>query len=209
MKLRRVLTVAGCLLAVAFLGRQVFSQHEEPEEQGQPQMSEEEAKMWEAITKAGTPGEHHKHLEPLVGTWKVHSRYRMSPEAEWGESTGTGKFEWIMDGRYILEHIEATMEGMPLPFRGLGILGYDNIANKHFSVWIDNMSTGTMTSTGTCDDSGKTITYYGETPDAVTGQMRKEKSVQRVINDNKHVFQMFKRDDAGKEYLSLEVTYTR
>ena len=94
-------------------------------------------------------------------------------------------------------------------FEGMGILGYDNTAKKHFSTWIDSMSTMLMTSEGTCDSSGKVMTLYGTHTDPMTGAKKTQKSVSSMINNDKHVFEMFDRAPDGKEFQSLVVTYTR
>lgn len=201
MKLRNGWAVGIAVAAMVLLGRQVFSQHEDEE------MSAEEAKRMEAWAKAATPGEHHEHLKPLAGHFNAASRWRMSPEAEWTESDGTADFTWIMGGRYLLEKVESTVDGQP--FEGMGLIGYDNVSGKHFSTWVDSMGTGLMTSSGTCDASGKVITYYGELADPMTGQQKKVKSIHRVINNDKHVLEMYDRGPDGKEFQSLEVTYTR
>ena len=44
------------------------------------------------------------------------------------------------------------------PFQGLGFTGYDNHPKKYVGVWIDNMTTSIMTSSGTFDAGGKTFT---------------------------------------------------
>jgi hypothetical protein len=201
MKLRNRWVLGVGIAAMALVGRQVFSQQEAHE------MTEEEAKMMEAWAKAATPGEHHEHLKPLAGHFNATSRWRMSAEAEWGESNGTAEFTWIMDGRFLVQKVQADMDGQP--FEGMGVMGFDNVTGKHYSAWWDSMGTGMMSSTGTCDASGKVVTYYGEYADPMTGQQKKSKSIHRVINNDKHVFEMYDRDENGKEFQSLEVTYTR
>ncbi len=200
-KSRSVLFVGATLLVATVLcANRVLSQQED--KKGGP-----EDAMMEAVMKAAQPGEHHAHLNPLVGNWNLHSKWRFAPEAPWEESTGTAEFKWVMGGRYILEKIESTMGDET--FEGIGILGYDNIKKKHFSAWIDNMGTMIMTSEGSCDASGKVVTLYGQHPDPVDGTTKKQKSVHRIINNDKHVFEIYDRTADGKEFKSLEVTYTR
>lgn len=204
MRLRSVLLMGVVFAAVvAFAGNRVLSQQEEQEkEKGGP-----DAAMMEAWMKAAQPGEHHAHLEALIGLWTIHTKWRYTPDAPWEESTGTAEFKWIMGRRYIIEKIVSPMGDQK--FEGMGILGYDNTTKKHFSTWIDNMSTTLMTSEGTCDASGKVVTLYGTHTDPMTGGKKKQKTVSRIINDDKHVFEIFDRAEDGKEYQSLVVTYTR
>ena len=69
--------------------------------------------------------------------------------------------------------------------------------------------TGFIIAEGTCDASGKVITYRGEGPDPMSGQTKRFKSVLRIVNKNKHVFDVYGTTPDGKEFKSAEVTYTR
>ena len=153
------------------------------------------------------PGEHHEYLKVLEGKWNVTSKYWMDPAAPPSESTGTSTFSWFFDGRYLQENL--SMEGAMGAFQGRGFLGYDNQKKKYFSVWMDSMSTGVMVSEGTCDDSHKVFTYVGEADDPWTGGHKRIRSVLKVINEAKLLFEMFETGEDGKEVKSLEVNYTR
>lgn len=208
MKLRTLLIgVIGLGVTVLFASRG-FSQHE-GHDHGDHGHGDDA--MMEAWTKAMTPGAHHKHLEPMVGEWNYVSKWRMAPEQPWSEDKGTGKNEWLLDGRYVGQHFksDAPDPHTGMKFEGHGMLGYDNLKQKHFFMWVDNMGTGLMTGEGTCDDSGKTFTHQSEYMNPMSGKMERARSVTRIINNNKHVFEMYTRDASGKEFASLEVTYTR
>ena len=166
--------------------------------------------MMEAWKKIGAPGEFHAHLKPLAGRWSFVTKWRMSGEQPWEESKGTAECRWILGGRFL----QQIVRGEPMDpdgerFEGYGLTGYDNGAKTYTNVWIDNMGTGTMISRGTCDASGKVFTYSGTSTDPFTGQLKKDKSVVRIINNDKHVFEMFSFGPDGREFQSLTVTYTR
>jgi len=162
----------------------------------------------EAWKKMSEPGEFHAHLQPLVGRWNQVTKHRMSPDQPWEESTGIAEYRWILDGRFLQQDVKGEMaEGYP--FIGLGIMAYDNVKRKYVSVWADNFMSGFMLAEGACDDSGKVITFQGEYSDPMTGKIQKDKSVFRIINNDKHVFEMYGTTPDGKEFRSLEVTYTR
>lgn len=164
--------------------------------------------MMEAWKKAAAPGTFHAHMNPLEGRWNFVTKWRMTSEQPWEQSKGVAEYKWILGGRFLQQNIRGEMkEGER--FEGMGITGYDNGAKKYTSIWTDNMGTGMMISTGTCDASGKVFTYTGTMTDPFTGQPKKEKSVLRIINDGKHVFEMFSIGPDGKQFKSLVVTYTR
>lgn len=179
--------------------------------QDKKKAAEPKEEMMSAWMKAAEPGEHHEHLKPLVGRWNLRVQWRMTPEAEWTEEKATSEFQWIMGGRFLMEKVKGTMEpGMEgTPFEGLGFLGYDNLRKKHTTMWIDNMTTATSISYGTCDSSRKVMTLVGDGIDHMTRQPRKEKSILRIINNDKLVVEMYVPGPDGKEFKSMEITYTR
>ncbi len=203
----RLISVAVVLVGVVGLmtGRAFSQEQDKKGDKGGPDPA-----MMEAWKKAVAPGTFHAHLKPLEGRWNIATKWRMTSEQPWEESKGVAEYKWILGGRFI----QQTTLGDPMEpdgdrFEGMGITGYDNGTKKYTSVWTDNMGTGMMISSGTCDASGKVFTYMGTISDPFTGQPKKEKSVLRIINDGKHVFEMFSIGPDGKEYNSLIVTYTR
>lgn len=177
----------------------------EHEGHGPGEMSPEMMAAW---MKSASPGEHHRHLQSLIGDWSYTLKMRMTPEMPWTESSGTSSGEWIMGGRYLVDKVEG--ESMGMPFHGMGITGYDNLKQKYQSVWVDNMSTMLMISEGECDGSGKVFTFHGKADDLMTG--RKDvpyKNVIRVVNDDKHVFEWWTAGPDGKSFKMMEIVYTR
>jgi hypothetical protein len=164
--------------------------------------------MMEAFKKMSDPGEFHAHLKPLVGHWAWVVRHRDSPDQPWMESKGTSERKWTLDGRFLLEEVKGEMMEVA-PFQGLGISTYDKVKKKYVSVWADSFGAGFVISEGTCDPSGKVITYRNERPDLMSGQTKRYKSVLRIINNNKHVFEGYDTTPDGKEFMSFEATSTR
>lgn len=158
------------------------------------------------MAAAAEPGHYHKHLNALVGTWEVTSKFWMGPgEPQTGK--GVAKRKWILGGRFLTEEFEGT--SMDQPFSGYGITGYDNVVKKYVSTWCDSMGTGMMISEGTCDSDGKTFSYIGSYNCPIIGKAKKQRSQSRIISENKHIFEMFDTGPDGKEFKNLEVTYTR
>lgn len=179
---------------------------------GQP--SAEEMAMIKKMMDAGTPGEAHAKLKPMTGKWTFTSKWRMSPDQPWDESTGKADYKWILGNRILTCEIktdpnpakDAMMGG---PFEGFGMTGYDNVSKKYFNIWSDSVSTGIMISHGTADGSGKVFTYSSEYHCPITGGQKNVKTISKIDGDDKMIFQMYDRDDKGKEFMSGEVAYTR
>lgn len=170
---------------------------------------EEIAKMM----AAGKPGEGHAKLKPLAGKWTYVTKMRMDPNGPWEESTGNAEYKWILDGRVLVQEIKGNPGPMDAmfggPFNGFGISGFDNVSKKYWNTWTDNMSTGSMVSTGSADASGKVFTYSGEYNCSMTGEHKNAKTVLKIAGDDKLVFEMYEKPKDGPEFVHVEVTYTR
>jgi Protein of unknown function (DUF1579) len=125
------------------------------------------AEEMQAMAAAMKPGEHHKRLGNFVGHWTTHNKMWMAPGQPPMENDGTMDSEWMMGGRYIVSRHKGNMMGMP--FEGQEIDGYDNLTGKYVLSWIDNMGTGIMNMTGSCDDADcKAVTMTGDMIDPMT-----------------------------------------
>jgi Protein of unknown function (DUF1579) len=165
------------------------------------------AEMMKKMEAAGTPGEKHKALEPLIGEWNAEVKSWMDPSAPPMISKGTSTAKWVMNGRFVREEFQGEMMGKP--FHGVSVTGYDNMKQKYNSVWIDDMSTAIFTSEGTAEDGGKIITFTGNMDCPVTGEKNMPvKHVLRFISPDKHVFEMHYQRK-GENSKSMEITYTR
>lgn len=161
--------------------------------------------MEEAMMKAATPGPHHKVLGKTVGDWTYTNKFWMGP-GEPMTSDGTMHAEWLLDGRYVQSVYKGSMGGMP--FEGRGVDGYDNVTNKYVGSWIDNMGTGVMTSTGTCDAAGNVCTYMSESSDPMTGAKSTSKMV-LTLGEGTFKMEMFMKDPSGAEMKSMELVATK
>jgi hypothetical protein len=131
----------------------------------------------------------------------------MDPSAPPSVSKGTAKATWAMGGRFVQQ--EFNGEFMGKPFHGLAFTGYDNIRKKYSSSWIDDMSTGMFMSEGQADKAGKVFTFEGTHSCPETGETHKAaKQVIRVINRDKHVYEMHD-PSKGANSKTMEITYTR
>lgn len=169
------------------------------------------AKMAEMMVKwqkTTAPGEHHQALEAFVGEWNTAIKMWMGgPGTPPAESTGTASVKWVLGGRYVQEMFSGTMMGQP--YEGIGYTGYDNYKNMYVFSWIGNQSTEMLTGMGMTDPSKKVFTFYGQMDEAmldVSG--RTVKYVTKIINEDKHVFQIIDLH-AGEDYKVIEIVYTR
>lgn len=161
----------------------------------------------EAMVKAISPGEPQKKLARLAGDWTFTNKAWMAPGQPPMESTGTMHGEILMGGRYV----EHTWKGsfMGMPFEGRGTDGYDNVGKQYVSSWVDNMGTGIMYQTGTCDDAVKVCTYHGDIWDAMSGKKTTMKQVITWMDDNNFKNEMYAPGPDGKDIKVMEIVATR
>jgi len=168
-------------------------------------MTDEE--MMAIYMKYAAPGEAHKALDPLVGSWDFVTRWWTDPATPPQESKGICESKWILGGRFVQEDVSGDMMGAP--FHGMGLTGHDNYKKQYISYWFDEMSTCGMMSTGTADATRKVINFTGSWDDMATGKVKNFKAITRIINNDQHVYEMYDFGEDGKEWKSFEVSYTR
>lgn len=204
MRSRRITAVLLVVCVVAMAGLAANgAQKVEPAGGEAKQMSPE----MEAWAKLAAPGEGHKRLAPMVGTFTTKAKFWMAPGAPPEEVTGTSTSEWVLDGRYVHDRYESSMAGEP--FNGLGLTGYDNQKKQYVTIWVDTMSTAVLHFTGQFDASGKVLTMKANYTDPMSGKDATMKTVCRIVDANTHVFEGFNPGPDGKEMKSMEITYTR
>jgi hypothetical protein len=161
----------------------------------------------QAMMKAMTPGEHHKHLARFAGKFEYTSKMWMAPGAPAMESKGTSESKMIMGGRYLQDLVEGDAMGMP--FEGLGIMGYDNVAGEYTFAWIDNMGTGITRATGKCSNDGKVITLEGSVPYPGMPDPVPFKEVITYVDAKHHKLEWFMPSQKGEMFKTMELSYVR
>jgi hypothetical protein len=173
-------------------------------------------KMMAQMVELGKPGDNHKVLADMVGSWNYTVKMWMDPTpgAKPEESKGTAVRKSIMGGRYFVTDVSGQME-MPGPdgkkkemdFKGMSIEAYDNIKKKFVSTWIDNMSTMVMMAEGTYDPAAKTFTYNAEC-EMMPGMHTKIREVIKIADKDHHTFEWYE-NRGGQEAKTMEINYTR
>lgn len=168
------------------------------------EMTEEQMQAW---MTAVSPNENHVALEPLVGTWSHEMTLWQAPGAEPMSMTATSEAKWAMDGRYVQADYTGSMMGMP--FKGRDMIGYDNLKEKYFSVWIDNVSTGPMTAWGSWDAESKTLTLEGKAMDPMTGEEVDSKSTVKFLEDGSTIYEEYMPGPDGEMFKHMEIRSTK
>jgi hypothetical protein len=162
--------------------------------------------VMETYAKLATPGEPHKQLASLAGSWTTKTKEWMEPGKPPMESSGTCDFKMLLDGRFLQQEFIGDMMGQP--YSGIGISGYDNLRKRYVATWIDTMGTGIFTMEGTASADGKTITLKGQHDEPGGGHMT-HRAVWKIVDSNIQTFDMYGTHQGGKEMKVIEITYTR
>ncbi len=174
-------------------------------------MAKQEKKMdmqeiMEIYRKIGTPGEPHRLLAKLEGSWITRNKSWTDPGSPPRESTGMCERKLVLNGHYLQEEYSGDMMGMP--FTGISLTGYNNHTKKYESTWADSMSTGIFKFEGVASRDGKTITQECRFDDPVRGPAV-WRTVTRIKDDNTTEFEMFLTPRGKKEEKMMEMTYSR
>jgi len=159
-----------------------------------------------AMEAAGKPGPQHEHLAKMAGDWTYDITLWM-PGAPPYKSNGTMHAEMMMGGRYLHETWKGDMMGAP--FEGHGTEGYDNVAKHWFGTWMDNMSTGMMTSTGSCNEAMDSCSFDAESYDPMSGQKTASRSTITWTGADSFKNEMYGPGPDGKEMKMMEIVAKR
>lgn len=165
-------------------------------------------KLMAAMEKAGTPSDHHKKLDPLVGSWDYTVKFWMDPNQPAMTMKGAATRKWIFDGRYIQEEI--VNDGESMPFKGLGLMGYDNLRNHYNAIWVDSMSTSIFNSKGKLSKDGKVFTFTSNELDPLSKKPIKTRDLISIHSKDKHTMTAYRTmPGVKKEWKVMEIIYTR
>jgi hypothetical protein len=192
-----VLTVA--LLSTSVLGQEIKT----------PPSPAEMQAMMEKWKEVMTPGEEHKFLSSLTGSWAAETKaWSNGPDAPPSVSKGTVVMKPVLGGRFVLEEMKGTM--MDMPYSGLGYFGYDKFKKKYVGLWLDNFSTAISTMEGTTNADRTVLTMEGKSDDPMTGE--KDKLMQYVwkfVDRKTHVFEIHDPSMGSDKSLMLQITYRK
>lgn len=167
--------------------------------------AEEKEPEWVKFTR---PGDAQKTLEPMVGSFTYTSKMWMDPKGKPMEAKGTSENKWILGGRFVQQTVKGTVMGQE--FEGMGLLAYDSFKEEYQSIWIDNMTTGIMSTFGPGPANAKLMKASGTFSSAMDNDKNAPiRTETKVVSKNEHIYTMFGKGKDGKEFKAMELTYKR
>jgi hypothetical protein len=150
------------------------------------------------------PGEQHRKLQALAGTWVGEEKIFPSP---WDQAGGTalGRVEARMglDGFFLISDYQQERGGQ-VTYRGHGVYGYDARRERWTMSWFDSMGAGT----GAGDVApgiweGNVLTFSNKNP------MGHGRYIYTFLSDGKYTFRIEHSQDGSSWAPFMEATYTR
>ena len=195
--------LAGCIGAGALVAAVALAQDKPAEKKAEG--APDQKAMMEMMQKAATPGEAHKKMDALIGTFDAKVKMFMDPSKPPMEESGTSENTWVLGNRFVEQKYQGTFMGQP--FSGIGYTGYDNVTKKYVGTWMDTAGTGMMISKGTM--SGNVMKASATMPDPTTGKMSSATIKMTVADKDHHTMEMWGAGPDGKTYKMMEIDYTR
>jgi len=200
---------AAAGLAVAVLAAGAVSAQDKAMEKKAPEKKAAAAPMdqkaaMEAM-KAATPGDAHKKLDAMIGSFDSKVKVWMDPSKPPEESAGTSENTWVLGDRWVQTKHEGTFMGQP--YSGIGYTGYDNVSKKYVGTWMDTAGTGMMTMKGTM--TGNVMTSTATMNDPMTGKMATSTMKTTMTDKDHYTMEMWDKMPNGKMAKIMEINYTR
>lgn len=159
-----------------------------------------------ALDEAMTPGAAHKRLEPMVGKFDVRILTWVDPSQPPVESSASAVSVWVLENRYV----QTMLVGAPSAdaFRGIGYIGYDNVAKRYQAAWMDNGSTAITLYTGGFDAEGKSATMKANIASSSSGKHSPVELRMSIGANGGHVTQLWGTGLGTKMFKMMELQYT-
>ena len=172
------------------------------------EMTEEQKAMQARMQEYSTINEHHAFLKSLEGKWGTHVKFWMDPKGPAEESDGISDAKVILDGHFLEQNFTGTAMGKP--FEGRGILGYDNLRKQYVGIWLDNMATGIMTSSGQYDEASKVLKAEGSMSCPITNETNRwYREVTTITDADHYLYETYMKGADGNEFKAMEISYSR
>jgi hypothetical protein len=162
--------------------------------------------LMEKMMKYAAPGEHHEMLAEVAGTYGVACKMFMGPDAPPMSMQATAESQAILGGRFLRESFEGDMMGQP--FEGQLMLGYNNLDQQYFAIWMDTWGTGFSLAQGKAAADG-TLELRGQMRDALTPAGRPYRHVVKRKDKDHYTVELWDTMPDGKEWKTMEMEYSR
>lgn len=146
------------------------------------------------------PGEHHKHLKMMAGTWDYKSKFHTVP-GQIIEMSGVEVARMQPGGFWLISNFTGKITS--IPFHGHAVIGYEAHKKKYIGTWADSLGSVLVTSSGTRSKDGKTITMIGRGYEPMQKREITYKQVYENKDANTRIYKLY-NVQGEKEKLIME-----
>lgn len=171
-----------------------------------PQDPAQDPEKTAAFLDESKPGKHHRYLDALIGEWEGYVKIWMAPDTEPMESKGAVHREWVLDGHFVHERVEASMQGVT--FSAESYIGYNDFDGQYQSIWMENMSNAIIMEHGVYSEEEKMFKFFGNHR-MPTGKMQMGYSEIDVSDPNSHTLTGYTVDAEGNSYKNFEGVFEK
>lgn len=154
----------------------------------------------------GAPGQEHRLLDVLTGTWNVAVSFPVAPGRN-VQGSATCEARWDLDGRFVRQEYRSTFGGKQLTI--VRYLGFDRQKARFVEIQFESTHTDVMHNEGVYAPESGTITTAGRHVDAATGQSVTVRSVTTFVDQDAFTVQLFYGDAEGNDAKTIVLTHTR
>ena len=154
----------------------------------------------------GAPGEEHRRLDVLTGTWNVAVSFPVAPGRN-AQGSATCEAKWDLDGRFVRLEYQSTFGGKQLTI--VRYVGFDRQKARFVEIQFESTHTDVMHNEGVYAAESGTITTAGRHVDAATGQLVTVRSVTTFVGQDAFTVQLFYADAEGNDAKTIMLTHTR
>ena len=160
------------------------------------------------MSELATPGEEHRWLGQLTGTWKADVQYWVLPGTEPAHSKGTLHTVWSLGERFLQLDYRGSVMGQP--FQGFGHIGYDKVRGQFVGYWVDSTGTQMMNvATGVRSRDQKTLTLRRRALDPLSGLERDMKETLTIQGPDELQWQLWGYAPDGTYFRMARIVYRR
>ena len=217
MKILKAFRSVTLVVLAALVGALTLAQDQTTSAPALPSSSPNEAEMSKQRMELSKPGENHKLLAMIAGTWNFTGRHfpvDPGPNKKPIEVKGSLVRKSLWDGRYFISESTGGKLKMPwsdgkeVTYKDMTIEGYDNVKKRFVGAAIDNhWDTGIIPLEGSYDSATKTFIYNTEI-ETSPGIKRKMRRLVKIL-DNDHYTEEFYAEHNGHEVKVTEMRFTR
>lgn len=153
------------------------------------------------------PTPHHHHLSKLAGTWTGQVRIYPRGGEEARDSRSFAVSKMVLGDRFLRTEYKGDYLGHSV--LGIGLDGFDTTTGEHVGIWADSMGTAITTLRGSCDESGKTITMYGESIDPATGKTIKSRSTTVLQSTSRYTYEIATLNEKGEYVPEVRIIFSK